>query len=149
MVRSAVAAGVVGVVAYFALGMPGMDHGSAGTEHDMSSMSSGADGGGELVELDPSAFADAMNEPLGVVINVHVPYAGEIPGTDALAAYDEIENSSALPSGASNPILLYCLTGDMSRQAARTLADMGYTNVRWLTGGMTAWQAAGRPITTR
>jgi hypothetical protein len=72
MVRSAVAAGVVGVVAYFALGMPGMDHGSAGTEHDMSSMSSGADGGGELVELDPSA--------LGVVINVHVPYAGEIPG---------------------------------------------------------------------
>lgn len=149
LVRGAVAAGAVAVVAYFALGMPGMDHSPAGTEHDMGAMSSAAMGSEPLVELTPAAFAAAVDEPLGVVINVHVPYEGEIPGTDALAAYDEIDNSAALPSEAADPILLYCLTGDMSREAAQTLMEMGYTNVRVLAGGMTAWQAEGRPIITR
>jgi hypothetical protein len=33
-VRAAIAAGVAAVVAYFALGMPGMDHGPATQPHD-------------------------------------------------------------------------------------------------------------------
>jgi phage shock protein E len=145
--RAAVAAGAAAVVAYFALGMPGMDHSAATQPHDMSNMGAPTTSA-DASQLSPRAFAEAAKQPLGVVINVHVPYEGEIPGTDAIVPYDDIDNSGALPSDASDPILLYCMTGDMSRIAADTLASMGYTNVRTLAGGMDAWEASGRPIVT-
>jgi len=144
-VRTAVAAGAVAVVAYFALGMPGMDHSGGTQPHDMSSMNASTTSA-DASQLSPSAFAEAVAQPIGVVINVHVPYEGEIPGTDAIVPYDDIDNSGVLPSDASDPIFLYCMTGDMSRMAADTLASMGYTNVRTLAGGMDAWEASGRPI---
>jgi molybdopterin/thiamine biosynthesis adenylyltransferase/rhodanese-related sulfurtransferase len=43
------------------------------------------------------------------------------------------------------PIVIYCAGGNRSLFAARTLAELGYTRVRSLTGGFTAWQRAGQP----
>jgi rhodanese-related sulfurtransferase len=146
-IRGVIAAAIIAVVAYFALGMPGMDHGDGTQPHDMSNMQSAASGN-EPSELAPSEFEDAVARPLGVVINVHVPYEGEIPGTDANVPYDAIENSAVLPSDGSEPILLYCKTGEMSRIAAETLASMGYTNVQVLAGGMDAWDESGRSLTS-
>ena len=39
-------------------------------------------------------------------------------------------------------IVLYCGTGGRSALAAKTLQDMGYTDVLSLAGGFAAWQAA-------
>jgi molybdopterin/thiamine biosynthesis adenylyltransferase/rhodanese-related sulfurtransferase len=43
------------------------------------------------------------------------------------------------------PVIVYCASGNRSLFAARTLGELGYTNVRSLSGGFTAWKRAGLP----
>jgi rhodanese-related sulfurtransferase len=45
------------------------------------------------------------------------------------------------------PIVLYCRTGGRSALAAESLQQLGFTRVRSLAGGITAWTAAGMPVT--
>jgi molybdopterin/thiamine biosynthesis adenylyltransferase/rhodanese-related sulfurtransferase len=44
------------------------------------------------------------------------------------------------------PVIAYCAGGTRSLIAARTLKEMGYTNVVSMTGGFTAWKNAGLPF---
>ena len=78
------------------------------------------------------------------LINVHVPYEGEIENTDTFVAYDKmVEQSAFLPKDKNTPIILYCKTGRMSAEALQTMRKLGYTNVRHLAGGTDAWQTVG------
>ncbi|MDT7856069.1 rhodanese-like domain-containing protein [Rubrivirga sp. S365] len=43
------------------------------------------------------------------------------------------------------PLVLYCGGGYRSALAARSLGEMGYTNVQSMTGGWRAWTEAGYP----
>src|SRR3954471_21684111 len=43
----------------------------------------------------------------------------------------------------SSEIVLYCAGGTRSASAAKTLAELGYTNVKSLAGGFSAWKRAG------
>lgn len=89
-------------------------------------------------------FRREMKNDKVTFINVHVPYEGEIEGTDAFIAYDKIvESSNLLPEDKSAPIILYCKTGRMSAEAVETVKKLGYTNVHHLTGGMDAWKRSG------
>jgi len=45
------------------------------------------------------------------------------------------------------PIIAYCGGGTRSLIAARTLKEMGYTNVVSMSGGFSAWKNAGLPFT--
>lgn len=97
-----------------------------------------------IQSLDSRQLAEMLKTKDFTLINVHVPYDGEIEKTDAFIAYDTVNiDSAGLPSDKSAPIVVYCKTGRMSRIAADELVGLGYKSVYDLTGGMDAWQTAG------
>ncbi len=97
--------------------------------------------------LTPGAFADVVGSGDRFVVNVHTPDEGSIAGTDAAIPFDELRaRASELPSETTAPLAIYCRSGAMSEDASRTLADLGYTDVVDLRGGMNAWTASGRDL---
>ena len=78
------------------------------------------------------------------LVNVHIPYAGEIPNTDMLIPFNEIsKNKVNLPDDKNTKLVLYCRSGHMSASAAKELIDIAYKNVYDVIGGMNAWNNAG------
>ena len=100
--------------------------------------------GGSFTRLSPVELRGMKNKKDFPLVNVHIPFAGNLPGTDLSIPYNEIEkNLDKLPANKDAKIVLYCQGGPMSFDAARTLVRLGYTNVSDLNGGMDAWQNAG------
>ena len=103
--------------------------------------------GGSYVRVSPRKLEDEIPKKGLVLVNTHVPFEGDISGTDLSIPYNEIGRSlQRLPAGKDAKIALYCKSGRMSAIAAETLVGRGYTNVIDLRGGMDAWQAAGLPL---
>jgi rhodanese-related sulfurtransferase len=81
------------------------------------------------------------------LINVHVPFEGNLPGTDDSIPFDRIgQHLDRLPADRNATIVLYCRSDRMSHEAAAELVRLGYTDVRNLSGGFLAWRAAGLPM---
>ena len=80
------------------------------------------------------------------LVNVHIPYEGEIEQTDLIIPFDEIADYQDQLPEKDAPIVLYCRSGSMSTTAAKELADMGYTIVLDLYGGFMAWESAGNEL---
>jgi rhodanese-related sulfurtransferase len=118
--------------------------------------------GGAPQPIDASEASEAVYTPISVetlaemmdarresflLVNTHIPFEGNLPGTDLSVAYNETSDHLDLfPEDKDAEIVLYCLNDPMSRSAAEQLLAAGYRNVKILTGGMNAWLAAGLPL---
>jgi len=81
------------------------------------------------------------------LVNVHIPFEGDLPKTDLSIAYDTIgQNVDQLGGDKNAKIVLYCKSDSMSMIAAEELVKLGYTNIWNLDGGMVAWEKEGQPI---
>lgn len=104
---------------------------------------------GSYRNITPRELNDMLTRKDFYLINVHVPYEGEIKGTDAFIPYNEVTGNGKLPADKTAKIILYCRTGRMSTEAAISLAAAGYTNLYNLNGGMVAWEKQGYEITAK
>ena len=103
--------------------------------------------GGAYTNLKAPAVRRMLGAKDFFFMNVHVPYEGEIAGTDAFIPFDQVEQQlQRLPSKKDTKILLYCRSGRMSDIAARTLVRLGYTNLWHLDEGMIGWTRQGYPL---
>src|SRR3989475_12611723 len=59
----------------------------------------------------------------------------------------EVKADKMLPDR-SQPIVIYCAGGVRSALAAKTLQDLGYTDVYSMRGGFTEWKNNGMPFVT-
>jgi rhodanese-related sulfurtransferase len=97
-----------------------------------------------LGEISPQQLHAALANKDFLLIDVHYPNAGSIPGTDARIAYDDIPALVAfIGPNLDTKVVLTCLSGGMSKSAGNALVALGYRNISELTGGMSAWTAAG------
>ena len=95
------------------------------------------DGARALIENDHAAVVD--------VREADEVEQGIVPGAIAIPrGYLELRIEDAVPDK-SAPVLLYCAGGTRSALAAKSLQDLGYSNVVSLDGGFNAWKDAGQP----
>jgi len=97
--------------------------------------------------VSPAALQAELASKDFLLINVHVPYEGQIPGTDAHISYLDVDAlTERLGAAPGAKAVLYCLTNFMSVGAGNELVARGYRNLRYLDGGMSAWKTAGYPF---
>jgi rhodanese-related sulfurtransferase len=102
---------------------------------------------GSYLDISAAQLNSMLAQKDFILINVHIPYQGEIAGTDLFIPFNEVEqNLSKLPSDKGAKIVVYCRSGGMSAISAETLVRLGYTNVWNLKGGMVEWQGEGYPL---
>lgn len=105
---------------------------------DGSDLSTNEDG---YVDISVDQLAAMMEGEDFTLVNVHIPYEGELPGTDLFIPFDEIQDHLDELPAKEAAIVLYCRSGSMSTTAARVLVEQGYTNVLELDGGFNTWKA--------
>ncbi|MFQ5343517.1 MAG: rhodanese-like domain-containing protein [Anaerolineae bacterium] len=102
---------------------------------------------GTYFNIDVNQLKPLLEGDSVFTVNVHIPYAGDIPGTDASIPFNQVaQHLDALPADKDAPVVVYCRSGNMSAQASETLADLGYTRIFNVTGGMNAWKQAGNQL---
>ena len=98
-----------------------------------------------------SEFEDGiLDNPDGFLLDVRTQAEWEQDGhleNATLIPHTELESrESELPNDKDELILLYCRSGNRSQDAAQTLLDMGFTNLRELETGINGWKDAGLPV---
>ena len=88
-----------------------------------------------------------VREP-GEFIHGHIEHAMLVPRgiIEAAADVDYPKSNETLREARSRPIVAYCATGGRSAMAAKTLQDMGFTDVYSMVGGFTTWEHEKKPI---
>ena len=124
--------------------------------------------GGDLVQVEPAPTVPGLDAAIQSTTSISIDeLASELEGNRPLVidvkgsgdyALDHIEGSRWVARGdierrigsyardMETPVILTCDTGVRSALAAKTLQEMGYSNVRWLAGGLNAWKEAGEDV---
>lgn len=102
--------------------------------------------------IPPSEAVRLINSSDAVVVDVrsaadyrkgHILNAVHVP----LAGIDE--RAKEITKDHDRTIVCYCAIGSAAPQACTKLRKLGYHNVYALKGGLSAWQGAGLPVTTK
>jgi molybdopterin/thiamine biosynthesis adenylyltransferase/rhodanese-related sulfurtransferase len=104
---------------------------------------------GTTIEIDAAQLAhEQQNGASPALIDVREAdehAQGTIPGAVHIPrGFLESRIERAVPERGA-PVVVYCASGNRSVLAARSLTELGYTNVRSLAGGFTGWKRAGLP----
>ena len=93
--------------------------------------------------LDKDNFAEAIKNDNVQLLDVRTPkeYAeGHIADAKLLNYFEkDVFRKYASKLDKSEPIYLYCRSGNRSQKAAKILADMGFTEIYDLKGGYMNW----------
>jgi rhodanese-related sulfurtransferase len=134
-------------LALVACGASGEAGSAAGDGHEEGNVDSGERAVATYADINVEQLRTMMAEDDPFLVNVHIPFEGDIPGTDASIRFDEIaRHLDQLPQDKDANIVLYCRSGRMSAEAGGVLAELGYTHVSNLEGGFQAWERAGYEI---
>ncbi len=102
----------------------------------------------ERMQQQPNAVVVDVREPDGVKATGAIPGSMNVPlGVLAIQADTELPENmrNAKLQDRSTPVITTCAAGAQAALAAKTLKDMGFTNVSMIDGGTRGWKEAGLP----
>ncbi|HEY8590533.1 MAG TPA: molybdopterin-synthase adenylyltransferase MoeB [Naasia sp.] len=102
----------------------------------------------QVTEVDPSEVKGLLDQGVAIVDvreseewdSGHLPGASHVP-----RGYLESRIDGAVPDR-DQPVVLYCASGTRSALAAKTLGDLGFSDVRSMTGGYVLWKDRGYEV---
>jgi sulfur-carrier protein adenylyltransferase/sulfurtransferase len=106
----------------------------------------------QVAEVDPAQVSEHLGNGI-VLVDVRESTewdAGHIPGAKHVPrGYLESRIEGAVGADRDQEIVVYCASGQRSALAANTLqSDLGFTNVKSMTGGITLWKDRGYKVET-
>ncbi len=106
----------------------------------------------QKIEQNPNTLVVDVREPSGIAETGSIPGSLNVPlGTLAIGADQQLpeEMRNAELQDRSRPVITTCALGGQATLAAKTLKDMGFTDVRFIEEGFKGWQEAGLPVEHR
>lgn len=105
----------------------------------------------QIREIDTATADTARHEPRAVLLDVREPdeyEQGAIPGAVHIARGNLESSIEGRVPDRATPLIVHCAGGVRSVFAAKTLADLGYTDVVSVAGGFNKWKDEGREWST-
>lgn len=110
-------------------------------------------GAGEAAATDSVSVDEAqaaVQARRAVLIDIREPdeqATGVAPGAKTLPMSQLAARLAEIPNDPKQPVLLVCNTQNRSRATLQRLRERGgYTNVRFVQGGMSEWRRRGLPL---
>jgi rhodanese-related sulfurtransferase len=103
--------------------------------------------GSKYISVQPEEFKNKLDkEPGAQLVDVRTPeeYSSQHIGNavNLNISTDQFKNG-IVALDKSKPVYVYCLSGGRSKRAAQQLANLGFSEVIELDGGIMKWNAAG------
>jgi phage shock protein E len=107
---------------------------------------------GAVIEtVDPGTAAEIIaTEPSAVVLDIRTPdefAQGTIEGAVNIDFYDTAFADQLDSLDKDAHYVVFCRSGNRSGQAMGTFADLGFTDVTEIDGGIVNWYQSGLPVT--
>ena len=132
-----------------ACGDDGSDEASAAEATNEAPETAGAAGVRVVSPTEAAALLDA--DPAPDVIDVRTPEEfaeGHLEGAVLIDVTSPDFEAQVAELDRDQPYVLYCRSGNRSVTARQVMADLGFTDVADIEGGITAWVAEGQPVVT-
>ncbi|MEJ7136895.1 rhodanese-like domain-containing protein [Amphibiibacter pelophylacis] len=103
----------------------------------------------QLAPVTTAQLRDRLQTGKALVIDVRESNEladGVIAGARLLPMSQLPQRTAEIPNDPDQPVYLVCRTQNRSQKVAQQLAQLGYKNVTYVQGGMSAWQAGGLPV---
>lgn len=104
---------------------------------------------GDELSVGLDDLRSALSDRKTVVFDIREPQehaTGVAAGARLLPMSQLGARLAEVPRDPAQPVLLVCNTQNRSRRAVEALRSRGYTNVRYVAGGMSGWSAKGWPL---
>ena len=106
-----------------------------------------------LSTVSPTQAAATIADPPAdlVILDVRTPdefAEGHIEGATMLDFYEPSFAADLAELDPNVPYVVYCRSGNRSGQTLSLMAELGFTSVENVDGGVIAWQEAGLSLTT-
>lgn len=99
--------------------------------------------------VEPGTAADLLDDGTGrVLLDVRTPEEfdeAHLDGALLIDFYRDDFESAISELDRDQPYVIYCRSGSRSGQVRKLMADLGFTDVADVDGGILAWQAEGLP----
>ena len=100
-------------------------------------------------KVDPVEFSEVIAQPGVIILDVRTPEefnAGHIANAININVADSNFSSEVSKLDKNATVAVYCRSANRSAVATKEMAELGFTDMYDMQGGIIDWEAAGGPV---